>query len=137
MAPDPSDLSAFPAPHLAVDLVLLTICDGALKVLVTRREAEPFAGRCVLPGSFVRPDETLDDTARRVLADKAHLPDVAVEQLYSFSALGRDPRAWVVSIAYFAVVPCARLKAALQGAPELSLVAVVPDPRGEGSSLEV
>ena len=113
-----------------VDLVLLTICDGALRVLVTQREAAPFAGMPVLPGSFVRPDEMLDDTARRVLADKAHLPGLPVEQLYTFSALGRDPRAWVVSVAYFAVVPCAQLRAPLAQASELALIDVVASPDG-------
>lgn len=125
MPPEPPDLSAYPAPHLAVDLVLLTICDGALKVLVTHRSAEPFTGMPVLPGSFVRPDEMLDDTARRVLADKAHLPGLAVEQLYTFSALGRDPRAWVVSATYFAVVPCTRLREALGQAADLALLEVI------------
>ena len=121
---DLSDLSDFPAPHLAVDLVLLTICDGAIKALVTHRQDAPFAGMPVLAGSFVRPDEMLDDTARRVLAEKAGLAGLGVEQLYTFSALGRDPRAWVVSVAYFAVVPCAGLTAAVNSAPHLSLMTV-------------
>lgn len=110
-----SDLSLYPAPHLAVDLVLLTIEDNALAVLMHERTSPPFAGRMVLPGGFVHPGECLDDTARRVLREKAGLEGLAVEQLHTFSDPGRDPRGWVVSVAYFALVPHARLVA--QGAP--------------------
>jgi 8-oxo-dGTP diphosphatase len=120
--PAGDDLGAYPAPHLAVDLVLLTICDGALKIAMVERAGEPFAGRLVLPGGFVHPGETLDDTARRVLADKTGLGGLPVEQLYTFSAPGRDPRAWVVSVAYFALMPCA----ALYPAERLRLVTIAP-----------
>jgi hypothetical protein len=53
----PSDLAAFPRPHLAVDLVLLTVCEGALKVLMMERDEEPLAGKLVLPGGFVHERE--------------------------------------------------------------------------------
>ena len=57
----PSDFAAYPAPHLAVDLVLLTICEDVLKVLMMRRGQEPFTGQLVLPGGFVHPDEMLEE----------------------------------------------------------------------------
>ena len=123
---NPSDIAAFPRPHLAVDLVLMTICEGALQVLMMKREEEPFAGSFVLPGGFVHPGEMLDDTAKRVLAAKVGLTGVAVEQLYSFSAPGRDPRGWVVSAAYFALMPCAELMAALAKTGGLELVTITP-----------
>ena len=126
----PSDLSAFPSPHLAVDLVLFTIEDHALKVLTMERSAAPFAGCQVLPGGFVHPGETLDDTARRILADKAGLRNLPVEQLYTFSAPGRDPRGWVVSAAYFALVPYAQLHAAAGETEGLRLPRVMADPAG-------
>ena len=122
----PSDLARYPAPHLAVDLVLLTICEDALKVLMMRRGQEPFAGQFVLPGGFVHPDEMLEDTARRVLAGKARLGAVPVEQLYSFSAPGRDPRGWVVSVAYFALAPCGELAGVVGEDEALELVGIEP-----------
>lgn len=118
------DLAEYPAPHLAVDLVLLTICDGELKVLMGHRDEEPFAGDLVLPGGFVHPGEMLDDTARRVLETKAGLRGIAAEQLYSFSAPGRDPRGWVVSVAYFALTHCERLETAVRKGEALHLVTV-------------
>lgn len=126
-----SDLGAYPSPHLAVDIVLFTIEDHVLKILTMERRAEPFAGCQVLPGGFVHPGENLDDTARRVLAEKASLSDLAVEQFYTFSAPGRDPRSWVVSAAYFALVPYARLLAVAGDIDGLRLPQVMADQAGE------
>ena len=116
-----SDLSDFARPHLAVDLVLMTIDDGKLSVLMLERTAPPFAGQLVLPGGFVHPDETVEATARRILAEKAHLTDVPVEQFHAFSAPDRDPRAWVVSIAHLALVPYQLLYDAAGGDDDLRL----------------
>ena len=119
-----SDLASFPAPHLAVDLVLLTIHEHQLCVMMLERAAEPFAGQLVLPGGFVRENETLEATARWVLRKKAKLGDVAAEQLFTFSEPGRDPRGWVVSAAHYALVPAERLRPALNSRDELRLVAI-------------
>lgn len=133
--PVASDLGAYPSPHLAVDIVLFTIEGNVLKVLTMERSAEPFAGCQVLPGGFVHPGETLDDTARRVLAEKAGLSDLAVEQLYTFSAPGRDPRGWVVSTAYLALVPYPQLYAAAGEIEELRLPQVMADQAGDAVQL--
>lgn len=133
--PVASDLGAYPSPHLAVDIVLFTIEDNVLKVLTMERSTEPFAGCQVLPGGFVHPGETLDDTARRVLAEKAGLSDLAVEQLYTFSAADRDPRGWVVSTAYLALVPYPQLYAAAGEIEELRLPQVMADQAGDAVQL--
>ncbi|MGE3690709.1 MAG: NUDIX domain-containing protein [Novosphingobium sp.] len=124
--PVTSEIGEYPAPHLAVDIVLVTIHDGDLAVLMHARTSEPFAGQLVLPGGFVHPGELLDDTAKRVLREKAGLSGIAVEQLYTFSDPQRDPRGWVVSVAYFALVPYDRLQAAMSRHANLELVAVAP-----------
>lgn len=125
--PSPPDLSQYPRPNLAVDLVLLTVRDDALQVMMMERPAEPFAGRLVLPGGFVHPEEALQETARRVLRCKTGLDDIMVEQLFSFSAPGRDPRGWVVSVAYFALVPAAVLLGAMDPGQKLRLVTIEAD----------
>src|SRR5205823_11582752 len=78
--------------------------EGELKVLLIQRALEPFKGRWALPGGFVHVDETLDEAARRELAEETGLKDVFLEQLYSFGALDRDPRERVVSVAFYALV---------------------------------
>jgi 8-oxo-dGTP diphosphatase len=93
----------YPRPALAVDCVIFGLDERALKVLLIRRDLEPFAGAWALPGGFVHMDESLDEAARRELREETGLTDVFIEQLYTFGDIGRDPRGRVVSVAYFAL----------------------------------
>jgi 8-oxo-dGTP diphosphatase len=90
-----------------VDCVVFGFDDGELKVLLIRRALNPFEGSWALPGGFVRVDETLDEAARRELQEEAGLRGVFLEQLYTFSAMQRDPRERVISVAYYALVKLA------------------------------
>ncbi len=105
----------FERPSVAVDVALVTVVDDRLAVLIVRREQHPHRGRWQLPGGFVQVDESLDDAAARVLAEKADLTDVYTEQLYTFGAVKRDPRTRVISVAYYALVDAGRLQTAGPG----------------------
>ena len=89
---------------LATDCVILGFDGGELKLLLTEREKEPFKNKWALPGGFVFPEETAEDCARRILLEKTGIDKVFIEQLYTFSAVDRDPRERIVSIAYYALV---------------------------------
>src|SRR6266498_332173 len=97
----------YPRSALTVDCVVFGFDVGELKVLLIERALEPFKGKWALPGGFVRVEETLDEAARRELAEEAGLKDVFLEQLYSFGELNRDPRERVISVAYYALVKLA------------------------------
>ncbi len=118
------DPDAFPRPSVAVDLVLLSVLDGKLMTLLLKRSDHPAKGQWALPGGFVGIEESLDDAARRVLATKAKLPDVWLEQLHSFGDPKRDPRMRIVSIAYIALLPPAAFAEALRTHDELTLAAI-------------
>jgi 8-oxo-dGTP diphosphatase len=93
----------YPRAALAVDCVVFGLDETDLKVLLIQRRLVPFQHAWALPGGFVRLDETLDEAARRELHEEAGVSDVYLEQLYSFSALARDPRERVVTVAYYAL----------------------------------
>jgi 8-oxo-dGTP diphosphatase len=128
---DHRDLLAYDRPSVTVDLVLMSIVETAPAVLLMKRQDPPFAGAWALPGGFVRIDESLDGAVRRILADKARMEGVYVEQLYTFGALDRDPRARVITTAYLALLSAESFAHALRIAPDLKLAKVVTSWSGE------
>jgi 8-oxo-dGTP diphosphatase len=94
---------AYARPALTVDCVVFGLDQADLKVLLIQRRLEPYQHAWALPGGFVRVDETLDEAARRELAEEAGVTDVYLEQLYTFGDLERDPRERVVTVAYYAL----------------------------------
>jgi 8-oxo-dGTP diphosphatase len=96
-------------PAVTADALLFTIIENHLHLLLIKRDHEPFAGCWALPGGFCQENEEPGDTALRELAEETGVRDVWMEQLYTFGQPGRDPRGWVISVAYFALVASDRL----------------------------
>lgn len=106
MPANAKDFERHAQPAVAIDLVLMTIEEGVMRVLVQRRkDATAVGGDWALPGTIVHLDETLDQCVHRILREKLGLHDAYVEQLQTFGALDRDPRGRVIAIAYFALTP--------------------------------
>jgi len=104
----------FPRPALTVDAVVFGLDEEDLKVLLIRRDLEPFKGKWALPGGFVRVGESLEEAVRRELQEESGVSEVFLEQLYTFGTVDRDPRERVVTVAYYALVKLSdhRVKAA-------------------------
>ena len=103
------DASVFARPSATVDLCLFSVVDRALRVVLIERAKHPFRGQWAFPGGFIRPGETAEDTARRELREETGVTDVYLEQLYTFTDPSRDPRTWVITIAYYALVAMDRI----------------------------
>ena len=93
----------YPAPYLTADIVQLSK-DGC--VLMSRRKGHPYLGCWALPGGFVNPDESAETAALRELFEETcvALTETDLREIGLFSEPGRDPRGWVVSDAFLAVV---------------------------------
>lgn len=92
---------------LATDVVLFALKDNELFVrliAVNRPPAFPEGSRG-FPGGLIRPDETAEQAAARIIEQKAGISSkkIYTEQLYTFSDIDRDPRGRVVAVSYLAL----------------------------------
>jgi 8-oxo-dGTP diphosphatase len=93
-----------PRPALTADAVVLRsaggVADRNLEILLIQRGNHPFAGHWALPGGFVDRGESPEEAARRELCEETGLSAGELTQVGAFGDPGRDPRGWVVSVAY-------------------------------------
>lgn len=93
-------------PSVTVDMLIFSVNEArdTLKVLLVKRKDHPYIDCWAIPGGFMNMDESAGEAARRELAEETGLTDVYMEQLYTFTNPGRDPRMRIVSIAYMALI---------------------------------
>ncbi|MBD0300992.1 MAG: NUDIX hydrolase [Tolypothrix sp. T3-bin4] len=98
---------------VGVDNVIFSVdtVQNRLLVLLVMRQQEPFVNHWSLPGTLVRPGESLEDAAYRIMAEKIKVNNLYLEQLYTFGGPNRDPREATdsygvryLSVSYFALV---------------------------------
>ena len=89
---------------LAVDCIIFGFDGENLKILLIKRGFEPEQGKWSLMGGFIKPDESLDEAANKILLQLTGLDGVYLEQLHAFGGPARDPMERVISVAYFALI---------------------------------
>lgn len=98
----------YPHPSVTVDCVVFGFDGTKLNILLIERGVEPYKGRWALPGGFIRMDESAEASAERELGEETGLvkPDhyQSLRQFHTFSAVDRDPRERVITIAYYSLV---------------------------------
>ena len=116
------DGSKYPRPSLTADICIFAadekdIREGSVtpektELLLIRRGGHPHLGKWALPGGFANASEPPLSTAYRELEEETGVSKETISLLGKELVLvgvygdpGRDPRGWVVSAAYAAVVP--------------------------------
>lgn len=74
------------------------------KILLIKREKEPFKDYWALPGGFLENEEPLEVGAKRELKEETGLQIYEIHQLKAFGNPGRDPRGRTISIAFWGEV---------------------------------
>ncbi len=95
----------YDAPSIAVDLLIFN--RDRSKILLITRADHPYVNRLALPGGFYLPtDISLEYAASRELLEETSVSVQITEHdlVKVTSTQGRDPRGWIVSVAYQAVV---------------------------------
>ena len=94
----------YPKPALTADIVVFTRQNDQLHVLLVERGGHPFIGQLALPGGFANENEPVEQTAARELEEETGVCGISMELVGVFSRPGRDPRGWVVSAVFAALV---------------------------------
>jgi len=77
-------------PHLSVDCVVFGFHENQLKVLLMKMK---YADKWGLPGGFVKPTESLETAAGRVLQERTGLDNIFLQQFHVFSDPDRSDSA--------------------------------------------
>ena len=121
-------LNKFPAPHVAVDVAVMTLVNDSLSVLLVQRTGDR-SGSWALPGRFVRERERLADTVAVALSEKCGLNSDVLDgrsprQLHLFDDPDRDDRGWVMSAAHLIALPFPLIAEVLASRADLRCVPV-------------
>jgi 8-oxo-dGTP diphosphatase len=98
------DISKYFGFALSVDCVIFGYDKQALKVLLIKSDLPQFRDELSLLGDLVKTDEDIDAASYRVLYNRTGLKDVYLEQVKTFSELGRHPAGRVLTVAFYALV---------------------------------
>lgn len=77
-----------------------TIIDNDSKVLFIKRNKEPFVGKMVFPGGFMKKGETAEYAAKREVKEETSLDIELVNILGVYSDPNRDPRGHIMSTVF-------------------------------------
>ena len=75
-----------------------------LKVLMIQRKKWPYAGCWAIPGGFSNENETVFQAAERELEEETGIKGLPIKHLGVYSEPKRDPRGWIISSVYYALV---------------------------------
>jgi 8-oxo-dGTP diphosphatase len=89
---------------VAVDCIIFGFDYKQLKLLLIKRNFQPQKGKWSLVGGFLDAEESLDQSALRILNNLTGLNDIYLEQLYTYGEISRDPGERVLSTAYYALI---------------------------------
>jgi ADP-ribose pyrophosphatase YjhB (NUDIX family) len=106
MSRKPRRESTRPKPAHVTLAVVLQVRQGRLQVLLWQRARDPFLGAWSLPGGYLEPRETLEQSIRRHIAVKVDVRELAhLEQLETLSDPDRNPLQWELATGYLGLVP--------------------------------
>lgn len=89
---------------------IFTVNDGDVKVLLMRKKTEPYKGYWILPGDYVKNNETLEDNIVDTIYKKLGISSIYLEQANSYSSLERNPEGRVIAFNFLALVDSVSIK---------------------------
>lgn len=93
----------YPRPAVTTDMVAFR-WNGELNFLLIKRKNPPYENQWAFPGGFLNMGETLAECVKREFFEETHLRPTLFFEFGSFSAVKRDPRGRVISIAFWTIL---------------------------------
>lgn len=87
-------------PTPTVDVIL----QRDSRVLMIRREKDPFKDHLALPGGFVNEGETVEEAMKREAKEETSLEVEPIDILGAYSDPKRDPRKHILSIVFVGII---------------------------------
>lgn len=90
--------------HVSVDCVIFGYNEEDLQVLLMKSDMKEFSGQYSLVGKILNNNQTLHECAQEVLFECTKLSQVQLQELGTYSDLGRHPLSRVVTVAYYSLL---------------------------------
>ena len=83
---------------------LFTIVDGSIKILLFKKNTEPYKGYWMLPTIELNKNEGIDNVITDLVIDKIGLSNIWLEQNYTFANMDRGYDNRMISISYIGLI---------------------------------
>lgn len=119
------DVTKYDRPSIATDMAVFSIMgdekktepgknrsaenyrkmpEQKMKILLIQRGNYPYKDCFALPGGFCKKGEDIYETAKRELYEETNVEDAYLQPVGIFGEAGRDPRGWIVSHTFMALI---------------------------------
>jgi 8-oxo-dGTP diphosphatase len=89
---------------LATSLVIFGFDFDRLHVLLKYNDEPPFKGAYILPSRYIKPDQSVDLTVKKLLNESIGHEDAYIEQLNANGKVFRNPLGRVVNIGHYGLI---------------------------------
>lgn len=89
---------------LSIDCLIFGFKKNDLDILLVQHGEGISKGKWALPGGWIKYNESIDDSAHRILKDLTGVSNLFLEQLRAFGDTERYPSKRVITIVYYALV---------------------------------
>lgn len=89
---------------LSIDCLIFGFKKNELDILLVQHGEGISKGKWALPGGWIKYNESIDDSAARILNELTGVSKIYLEQLKAFGEVRRYPTKRVITIAYYALV---------------------------------
>ena len=83
---------------------IFSVEKGDIKILLIKKQEDPYKGYWILPRGILTNEETLEENIEKTLYNETGLKDVIVEQCKMFSKIDRNPNARVIGASFIGLI---------------------------------